>query len=271
MTTKLTRVIAVTGGKGGVGKSNVALNLGVSLAKRQQKVLLLDADLGLANLDVLLGIRSHKTLEHVLAGECDLRDVLVTGPAGIHIIPASSGVQKLVDISPMEQAGIVRAFDDLEGQFEYLIVDTAAGISESVMNFVNAAQDILLVVCNEPTSLTDAYAFIKVMNSQHSVTRFHIVANMVKNEKEANQLFRKLENAANQFMDIALDLQGYIPYDEDLKRAVKEQRAVCDKSPASLAAVAFGKLANSILDWPSPRSTEGRLEFFVNQLIASGY
>ena len=269
MTLKSTRVVAITGGKGGVGKSNVALNLGVCLANKGKRVMLLDADLGLANLDILLGIRSERTMEHVLDGTCDLRDILVTGPGGIQIIPASSGTQRLADLSEMEQAGIIHAFDDLEGQFDYLFVDTAAGISKTVLNFINASQDVVLVVCNEPTSITDTYAVIKVMNQQFGSSRFHVVVNMVRSMKEAKQVFSKLERTANQFMDVALHYMGFVPYDEQLRQSVREQKSVCVRSPSSAVAKSFESLARTMLNWPNAAPSEGRLEFFVNQLVSN--
>ena len=150
------QVIAVSGGKGGVGKSNVSVNLGIALAQMGRRVVLLDADLGLANIDVLLGITANRNIQDVIAGECDLRDVLVNGPGGIKIVPASSGTQRMTQLSNLEHAGLINAFSELGDQIDVLIVDTAAGISESVVSFLRASQELLLVVCDEPTSITDA-------------------------------------------------------------------------------------------------------------------
>lgn len=158
------KVIAVSGGKGGVGKTNVSLNTSIALAKQGKKVLVLDADLGLANVDVMLGLRVQKNISHVLSGECELDDIIIEGPCGIKIIPATSGTQSMVDLTPSEHAGLIRAFSDMQTDFDVLIVDTAAGISDMVLSFARAAQDVMLVVCDEPTSITDCYALMKLLS-----------------------------------------------------------------------------------------------------------
>ncbi len=158
------QVIAVTGGKGGVGKTNVSVNLSLALAELGRRVMLLDADLGLANVDVLLGLTPKHTLADVIEGRCELRDVLLQGPGGIRIVPAASGTQSMVHLSPAQHAGLIQAFSDIGDNLDVLVIDTAAGIGESVVSFVRAAQEVLLVVCDEPTSITDAYALIKLLN-----------------------------------------------------------------------------------------------------------
>ena len=165
---RLIKVIAVTGGKGGVGKTNVTLNTAISLAQQGKRVMVLDADLGLANVDVLLGLRVEKNLSHVLSGECTLDEVLVEGPYGIKIAPATSGSQSMTELTPTEHAGLIRAFSELQSKIDVLIVDTAAGISDMVLSFSKASQDIMMVVCDEPTSLTDAYALIKILNKEQN-------------------------------------------------------------------------------------------------------
>ena len=172
------KVIAVSGGKGGVGKTNVSLNTAISLAKLGKRVLVLDADLGLANVDVMLGLRVQRNLSHVLSGECELDDIIIQGPAGINIIPATSGTQSMVDLTPSEHAGLIRAFSDMQTKFDILIVDTAAGISDMVLSFCRASQDVLLVVCDEPTSITDCYALMKLLSRDHGLFKFKVVANM---------------------------------------------------------------------------------------------
>ena len=152
------QVIAVTGGKGGVGKTNVSVNLSLALADLGRRVMLLDADLGLANVDVLLGLTAKRTLADVINGECDLRDVLLQGPGGIRIVPAASGTQSMVQLSPMQHAGLIQAFSEISDNLDVLVIDTAAGIGDSVVSFVRAAQEVIVVVCDEPASVTDAYA-----------------------------------------------------------------------------------------------------------------
>lgn len=261
------QVIAVTGGKGGVGKSNVSVNLAISLAEMGRRVVMMDADLGLANLDVLLGIKSKRNIADVLAGDCDLRDVLIQGPGGIRIVPASSGTQRMTQLSSMEHAGLISAFSELGDDMDVLIVDTAAGISEGVVSFLRASQEILMVVCDEPTSITDAYALMKLMNRDYGTHRFRVLANMVKTPQEGRQLFEKLSRVTERFLDVALHYVGSIPFDEYVKKAVQRQKAVVEAYPRCKASIAFRALAQKVDAWPLPSSPRGHLEFFVERLV----
>jgi flagellar biosynthesis protein FlhG len=264
---RLIKVIAVTGGKGGVGKTNVTLNTAISLAQQGKRVMVLDADLGLANVDVLLGLRVEKNLSHVLSGECTLDEVLVEGPYGIKIAPATSGSQSMTELTPTEHAGLIRAFSELQSQIDILIVDTAAGISDMVLSFSKASQDVVMVVCDEPTSLTDAYALIKILNKEHGIFRFKIVANMVRSMREGDELFSKLTKVTNRFLDVALELVAVIPFDENVRKSVRKQKAVVEAFPTSPAAVAIRRLAKKAIDWPIPNQPGGHLEFFLEQLV----
>ncbi|MFT2091378.1 MinD/ParA family protein [Paraglaciecola sp. 2405UD69-4] len=264
---RLIKVIAVTGGKGGVGKTNVTLNTAISMAQQGKRVMVLDADLGLANVDVLLGLRVEKNLSHVLSGECTLDDVLVEGPYGIQIAPATSGSQSMTELTPTEHAGLIRAFSELQSQIDVLIVDTAAGISDMVLSFSKAAQDILVVVCDEPTSLTDAYALIKILNKEHGIFRFKIVANMVRSLREGDELFSKLTKVTNRFLDVALELVAVVPFDENVRKSVRKQKAVVEAFPTAPAAKAIRGLAQKAISWPIPNQPGGHLEFFLEQLV----
>src|ERR1700694_4219544 len=169
------KVIAVTGGKGGVGKTTVSANLAVSIAAQGRDVMLVDADLGLANVDVVVGLKPRLHLGHVVRGECSLEDAIVTGPHGLQIVPAASGIKRMANLSDTEQAGIIRAFSDLYHRVDVLVVDTAAGLHDSVTTFTQAAHHVVVVVCDEPASITDAYALIKVLSREHGVQRFQIL------------------------------------------------------------------------------------------------
>ena len=267
MSTHPVQVIAVTGGKGGVGKSNVSVNLGIALAEKGRRVVLLDADMGLGNLDILLGIKARENITHVLNGSCSLRDILVEGPGGIKIVPASSGTQELVALGPREHAGLIHAFNEICSDVDVLIVDTAAGISEMVMSFVTASQEALFVVTNEPTSITDAYAMMKILNQKHHMYRFNILANMVRTPQEGREIYAKLTKATDRFLDVALQFTGCIPFDEHLRKAVQKQKAVVEAYPRSKAAIAFKTLANKVDGWPLPTTPRGHLEFFVDNLV----
>ncbi len=263
------QVIAVTGGKGGVGKTNVSVNLSVALANMGRRVVLMDADLGLANVDVLLGIKPSRTIEDLLAGECSIRDILVDAPGGIKIVPAGSGTQSLVSLNAHEHAELVHAFTEIEDQLDTLIVDTAAGISDSVVSFVRAAQEVLVVVCDEPTSITDAYGLIKLLNRDHGMNRFRVLANMVRSEQEGRNMFAKLTTVTDRFLDVALQYVGSIPYDESVRQSVKRQEPVFNAFPRSKAALAYGQLAHKVDSWPVMMSPRGHLEFFVERLVQS--
>jgi len=263
------KVIAVSGGKGGVGKTNVSLNTAISLAKLGKRVLVLDADLGLANVDVMLGLRVKNNLSHVLSGECELDDIIIQGPAGINIIPATSGTQSMVDLTPAEHAGLIRAFSDMQSKFDILIVDTAAGISDMVLSFCRASQDVLLVVCDEPTSITDCYALMKLLSRDHGLFKFKVVANMVRSAKEGQQLFAKLSKVTDRFLDVALELVAVIPFDENIRKSVRKQQAIVEAFPESPASISFKALAINIISWPVSKQASGHLEFFIEQLLES--
>ncbi len=264
---KPVQVIAITSGKGGVGKTNISVNLGVSLAQRGKKVALLDADMGLANVDILLGLSPQFNLSHVLRGEKTLNDIMLTTTDGLKVIPASSGIQQMSELSTMEQAGIIRAFSELDQDLDILIVDTAAGISSSVVNFARASQEIIVVICDEPTSLTDAYAYIKLLNRDFGIANFHIIANMVQSIQQGQQLFTKLTKVTDRYLDISLDYVGAIPFDESLRKAVQRQKPVIEVFPQSKATLAIKKLAQTIDNWPIKTQAGGYLEFFVERMI----
>lgn len=261
------QVIAVTGGKGGVGKTTVAINLATALSSTGKRVLLLDGDLGLANVDVLLGLTPRHTLAQVLDGSCTLEQVIVEAPQGFHVVPAASGVAELANLSATEHLNIVQAFSSLAARLDVLIVDTAAGIAHSVLQFSQAAQQVLVVVCDEPASITDAYALIKVLSRNHGVREFRVLSNMCGKGGEGEQLFKKLQRVTNRFLDVVLDYVGEVPEDPYLKRAIREQRPVTDAYPASPAAQAFKKLAIKAVKWPVPSGPRGNLEFFVERLV----
>ncbi|HED52277.1 MAG TPA: MinD/ParA family protein [Gammaproteobacteria bacterium] len=263
------RVIAVTSGKGGVGKTNVSVNLAVALADTGKQVMLLDADLSLANIDVLLGLHPDKNLSHVIDGERSLEEIIVTGPSGIMVVPASSGVKRLSELSTMENAGLIRAFSELNHDVDVLIIDTAAGINESVTSFSRAAQEVVVVVCDEPASITDAYALIKVLNVEYGIQRFRVLANQAHSAQEGRELFNKISRVTDRYLDVTLEFMGTIPHDDYLKKAVRKQRAVVQAYPRSRSSMAFKNLAQKTDRWPVPNAAGGHLEFFVERLIQS--
>lgn len=261
------QVIAVTGGKGGVGKTNISVNLSLALAELGRRVVLMDADLGLANADLLLGVKATKTIADVLAGHCELQDIIVEATGGIKVIPAASGTQEMAKLSPQEHAGLINAFADLDERMDVLVIDTAAGISDTVLSFVRASQEILLVVCDEPSSITDAYALIKILNRDYQVNRFRVVANMTRSETEAQSLFKKLVHVTDRFLDVSLQFAGSVPYDDYVRKAIKRQRPIYTEFPGSKSSIAYKKLAKNVVEWPILDQPRGHLEFFVERLV----
>ncbi len=265
---KAVRVIAVTGGKGGVGKSNVSVNLAIALSKLGQKVMLLDADLGLANVDIMLGLKAEKNLSDVLEGNCELKDIVIQGPSGLQIVPASSGTKNMAELSSVQHAGIIQAFSEIGQDLDFLIVDTAAGITDMVVNFIQASQEVLAVVCDEPTSITDVYALMKVLNRDHQIVRFHVLANMVKTSQEGRALFSTLSGVCNRFLDVTLDYLGSIPFDDNVRKSVKKQKPLIEAFPRSPATLAIKSLAKKVHQWPKPRDASGNIEFFMERLVS---
>jgi len=261
------RVLAVASGKGGVGKTSVSVNLAVAMSMAGRKVMLLDGDLGLANIDVMLGLQPSCNLSHVLEGKCSLEDTVLEGPAGVMVVPASSGKQHMSELSAVQHAGLVQAFSELARPLDTLIVDTAAGIAGSVTTFTQASQHIIVVVTNDPTSLTDAYALIKVLNRDHGIRRIQVLANMTHGAAETREIYENLRRVAEKFLDVTLSFMGGVPDDEWLKRAVRRQRAVVEAYPNSAAAKAFHELAAKADRWSLPQGARGNLEFFVERLV----
>jgi flagellar biosynthesis protein FlhG len=245
-----TQVIAVASGKGGVGKTNVVANLAVSLSKAGKRVLLLDADLGLGNLDVLLGLVPRHTIEDVLVGTHTLAEIMLKGPAGINVLPASSGVPRLTSLTESQQLMIQEQLADLAAEMDVLLIDTGAGISPNVTFFASSADETMVIISPEPTSLTDAYALIKVLARQFRERRFKVLVNQAKSPREASEVFGKLDVAVDRFLHVSVELVGAIPYDDYIHMAVMQQKAVSDMFPEAPAAQAFKRLAQQVVQWP---------------------
>lgn len=264
------QVIAVTSGKGGVGKTNVVANLALALAQSGKRVMVLDADLGLANLDVLLGLVPTYTLEHVLSGDKRLTDIILPGPGGIMILPASSGIQDLTALTADQQVLLQQEFEQVAQQVDVLLIDTGAGISSNVLFFAVAAQEIVVVACPEPTSITDAYALMKVLSGRFSERRFRLLVNQVRTPQEGCDVYRKIGLVADRFLNISIDYLGAVPADDYVGMAVRRQRAVLDVFPQAPASREFQRLASVVSQWPAPESPKGSVQFFLRSLIAQG-
>ncbi len=261
------RVIAVASGKGGVGKTSVSVNLAMAMVNAGQRTLLLDTDLSLANVDVMLGLSPRFTLADVFAGRCELHDTLLEGPGGLLVVPAASGKRHMTELLPQQHVGLVHAFSQLDIPIDTMVIDSAAGIADGVLTFCQAAQDVIVVVCDEPASVTDAYALIKVLNRDRGVSRIQVLANQVQSAAEGRQLFGKLERVASRFLDVTLNYLGAIPRDEWLRRAIQRQESVMEAFPSSPSAVAFRDIARRASQWQSPPGPRGHVEFYMERLI----
>ena len=267
-TEMLPRVISVSSGKGGVGKTNIVTNLAYCLAKIGKKVLILDADLNLANVDVLLGITPKYNLHHVFLGEKSLSEILVEGPGGMMILPASSGIMELGDLTEEQKLYFLSEITELGGKIDILLIDTAAGLNNNVIYFTLAAQERIIVLTPEPTSLTDAYAMIKVLSSRHDVKKFRILVNAAQSEKEARSVYRQITLVADRFLDtLSLDYLGFIPHDAKLPQAVRAQKLVSEFSPNAAISNQFLTLAEQVCEEDVTPQLDGNIQFFWQGLF----
>lgn len=220
------RVIAVTSGKGGVGKTNFVVNLAMALSDYNKKVMIIDADLGLANVDVLLGVLPKYTIQHVVTGQKSISEVIVSGPKGVKFIPAASGVRELANLTSDQAEEIINRFNDLDDDFDILLLDTGAGLSWNVLSFVLAAQEIVIVTTPDPTAITDAYAMIKVISKESAgrETNIKLVVNQVNNRNEADEIIEKINVVANKFLNISVGTLGFVYADPNVGKAVKQQK-----------------------------------------------
>lgn len=248
----LSRVITITSGKGGVGKSNLAINLAISLSRLGKKVVVLDADFGLANIEVMLGIRPQYNLADLMFRGKSLAEIITEGPENVGFISGGSGIREMTNLTKEQLINLSARLAELDRQTDVVIIDTGAGISENVMEFVMLSAEVLLIATPEPTSITDAYALLKTLNHQPEFTREHchikLIANKVVNEKNGRELFEKLSIVADKFLNISLEYMGAVPSDANMSKAVMKQQPLSIVYPNSQAARAIDDIARSIAD-----------------------
>ncbi len=264
------RVIAVTSGKGGVGKTNLTVNLGLTFARQGRRVLLVDGDVGLANVDILLDESPRYSLRDVLSGERGIDDVLLESPHGLTVLPGSSGVPELTLLSSEDRVRLLTELETLdEGRFDTVLVDTAAGIGANAVFFACAAQEVLVVATPEPTSLADAYAMIKVLSRRHGVDRVGLVLNQVAGEAEAVDIYQRLGALTARFLPVVLELVAWVPTDPRVHAAVMGQEPLLVAYPSAPASRAIERLAETLVMRPAPRAVSGRLQLFWRRLLAT--
>ena len=264
------RVVAVTSGKGGVGKTNLSTNLAVLAAREGRKVLLIDADLALSNVEILYGLRPRYHLGDLLNSECQLDDVLAIGPHGVRVLPATSGNQELTQLTDAQKMHLVSALDPLEQTTDLVIMDTAAGLGDNVLFFAGAAQEVVLVVTPEPTSLTDAYATVKVLAQQAGCSQFQVIVNMAANEAQARRTFQRLSSVTARFLEADVRYLGQVPRDECLPRALAMQKPFVDMYPGAPATKALEGIVGRLLSEAPKVSTGGGLKFLWQALLREG-
>lgn len=240
------KTITITSGKGGVGKSSIASNLAYLLGMRSESTFVLDADLSLGNLDIMFGMFPKFNIMDLLEGRKQINEIVMEGPCGIRIIPATSGIAELSSLSVDEKNILLSSFKDLP-EYDFLIVDTSAGISSNVAFFNAISQDIFMVVTPDPSSITDSYAVIKVLSKTTGRKDFHVIANMVKDEKDGLDLFKKIVTVTDRFLDVYIDFYGYIPRDDYVGVATRKQKLWAEHYPNSQATKALSKICDRLV------------------------
>ena len=257
-----TRIITVASGKGGVGKTNVAVNLGLALQQTGEDVLLLDADLGMANIDILLGLTSTFTLKHVMMGNCSINDALLQGPGEIDILPGVSGGDELIDMSREEVKRLLRISSHLEDNYDIIIIDIGAGAHRGGLNFTLSADEALIVLTPEPTSIMDAYSLIKILSTHDFHGDLGLIVNQVSSKNEGNEVADRMSRVIKEYLAIDVRMTGFIPYDKKVIRAVKKQKSILDLYPDSKAGAAFRDTADILLDRKPEVDSTGMNSFF---------
>jgi flagellar biosynthesis protein FlhG len=243
------RVLAVSSGKGGVGKTNVVANLAYAFAKRNKKVLVVDADLGLNNIDILLGLAPKFNIGHVLSGDKNVEEIIIKGPADIRLLPAGDGLQELTQLDGEKKVMFMEELDHVSSGYDFLIFDTGAGISTNVTYFCSAAHEILLIATTEPTSLTDVYALIKILHTKHAQKHFRMIINSVESEREAQLIFRNLVAVTDRFLqNVSIEYLGYIMSDPNVPKAVRQQKAFMELYPHSKVSQCINHVAQKLAD-----------------------
>lgn len=262
-----TKTVSVTSGKGGVGKSTLVANMALSLGQAGRKVLILDGDLGMANIDIMYGVRATGSVEQVLSGQRSLEEIMIDVAPNVTLIPGGSGVYGLQNTSVLQRKLLLDQVNSLEQHFDIMFIDTASGIDDNVLYLNSAAQEILVVLNPDPSSLTDAYALIKVMHRKFNERRFSVVSNLVADEREGLQVFKRLSDVAQKFLNISLVYKGFIPSDVDLRKATKSQQLVVREHPRSASSLAIKMLSEKLSGSEAFAGPKGGMQFFWEQLV----
>ncbi|WP_234985522.1 MinD/ParA family protein [Halarsenatibacter silvermanii] len=260
------RVVSIASGKGGVGKTNITVNLGLALQKLDKDVLILDADMGMANVDVVLGMTARYHLGHVLEDKCSIEDALLQGPSGITVLPGASGVNDFIDIEIDEVKKLLELSAAIEDEFDFIIMDIGAGAHKGVVNFIRAADEIMVVLTPEPTAVMDAYSLLKILSDYALSSRLNLVVNQVENRREGEKVTERMENAIREYLEIDVDNSTLIPYDSALRKSVKKQNPMMEIYPNSKAGKAFSQLAE-IMAFGAEKEKSRGMKGFVYRML----
>ncbi|MCK8823531.1 MinD/ParA family protein [Fuchsiella alkaliacetigena] len=244
----IARTYTVTSGKGGVGKTNFTVNLALALQSEDKNIAIIDADLGMANIDVILGLTPQYNLGHVISGKREIMEIVAEGPGGLNIIPGVSGIESLANLSEYQLQNLIAGWEVLENEFDIILIDTGAGISKKVVNFILAADEAIVLCTPEPTAITDAYGVIKVISNNQKDAKINLVINQIESSKEGNRVSKRIIEVAKEFLDIELDILGSIPKDKSVTQAVKKQNPFLLEFPDCEASIAIKDIRNKILD-----------------------
>lgn len=264
------QIFSITSGKGGVGKTSLVCNIALEFGRLDRKVLLIDADMGLANVDIMMGLSPEATLEQLFTGEARVADLLVEARPNVCVLPAASGVREMTHLEDEQIGMLLDALSDLEVEFDVVLVDTGAGIGRNVLRFNAAAGDVIVVATPEPTSMTDAYALMKVLSQSAGVKRFRLVVNQVESRKQALRVYRHLTNVADQYLDIAIDFAGFVLRDPNVSQAVIERELLLERFPDSPASECIRQLVADLVAQESERPAPSHVQFFWKRLLQAG-
>ena len=263
------RVIAVTSGKGGVGKTNLSVNLAAALARMGRRTMLVDGDIGLANANILLGLNAGTTIADIIGRGAPMDEVVIEGPAGLQVVPGHSGSGFTLAMPPAERRRLADAFRPYADRLDHLIVDTASGITPEGLELVADSDTVLLVLSDEPTAFMDAYAMVKVLSSEYGCTEIAVVTNMVESDQSGRALFGHFRDVVERFLPTELTHLGSIPRDNHVREAVFRKRCLVEAFPGARASAAFGRLAKTVAERDAP-AREGGSRFFGLEEALSG-